>query len=97
MPIEPLRCKVCGGMLDANLKCPYCGALHVRVNNIIMVMKICPKHLIAYSANLCPKCSQEKKAESERKEKEKLEFEHWKQRHSAFLTKAGLVKEETSK
>lgn len=65
MPIEPLRCKVCGGMLDANLKCQHCGTLHQKIENRLEVIKVCPKHLIGYSASECPKCVEERQAAEE--------------------------------
>src|SRR5208283_1009756 len=65
MPIEPLRCKVCGGMLDANLKCQHCGTLHQKIENRLEIIKVCPKHLIGYSASECPKCVEERQATEE--------------------------------
>ena len=59
MPLEPLRCKVCGGLLDANLKCQHCGTLHERKENTLQVIRVCPKHLIGYSSLNCPKCVEE--------------------------------------
>ena len=62
MPIEPLRCKVCGGLLDDRLKCQHCGTLHERVENRLEIIRVCPKHLIGYSASECPKCIEEHQA-----------------------------------
>ena len=62
MPIEPLRCKVCGGLLDDRLKCQHCGTLHERVENRLEIIKICLKHLIGYSVSECPKCIEEQQA-----------------------------------
>ena len=62
MPIEPLRCKVCGGLLDVNLKCQHCGTLHERIENRLEIIKVCPKHLIGYSSLNCPKCVEEQQA-----------------------------------
>ena len=62
MPIEPLRCKVCGGLLDANLKCQHCGTLHEKIENRLEIIKVCPKHLIGYSSLNCPKCVEEQQA-----------------------------------
>ena len=62
MPIEPLRCKVCGGLLDDKLKCQHCGTLHERVENRLEIIRVCPKHLIGYSASECPKCVEEQQA-----------------------------------
>ena len=79
MPIEPLRCKVCGGMLDANLKCQHCGTLHQKIENRLEIIKVCPKHLIGYSSQYCPKCVEERQATEElektRRVQEQLEIE----------------------
>ena len=65
MPIEPLRCKVCGGLLDDKLKCQHCGTLHERVENRLEIIKVCPKHLIGYSSLYCPKCAEEREAKEQ--------------------------------
>src|SRR3989337_1838324 len=62
MPIEPLRCKFCGGLLDANLKCQHCGTLHEKIGNRFEIIKVCPKHFIGYSSTNCPKCVEEEQA-----------------------------------
>ena len=76
MPIEPLRCKVCGGLLDPNLKCQHCGTLHERINDKLQILKICSKHSLAYSLN-CPLCTEELQAQANlekiRREQERLD------------------------
>ena len=101
MPIEPLRCKVCGGLLDDRLKCQHCGTLHERVENRLEIIRVCPKHLIGYSASECPKCVEEYQAlmlynqeqaklsfereEALRKERETLEKERLRKIEQARL------------
>lgn len=84
MTIEPLKCKVCNGNLDTNLKCPYCGAQHEKTINdsglsILSLLKVCPKHLIAYTdhyANLlgCPICIQEHRDKIEKERLDTIEI-----------------------
>jgi hypothetical protein len=102
MPIEALKCKVCNGNLDANLKCPYCGVQHERVLGKLQVCRVCPKHLLAYADSRCPQCEAERQAhlkylEERRKEglqkvnEAKLKYEDWKQRNFPKLKKLSIV------
>gem|GEM_PF-5217225 len=59
IPIESLRCKLCGGVLDRNLKCGYCGTLHQQIGEELNIAKLCVKHSIIYVTK-CPKCEKER-------------------------------------
>ena len=84
MPIEPLRCKFCGGLLDSNLKCVHCGTFHTKVENTVRVMKTCSEHWTKYRKNLvfytseeCPECvkKRERDLEYDRKLRERNDKE----------------------
>ena len=66
-PIEPLRCKLCGGQLDNNLKCRHCGTCHQRIQKLVVSKEyLTPEQRIAYDNYLVsmqsPKTRQEQSA-----------------------------------
>lgn len=78
MPIESLRCKQCGGVLDENLKCLHCGTSHQKIENPstcqveLQSMKVCRRHSVIHPfSEDCPEC----KAEQERIEIERRKRE----------------------
>lgn len=68
MPLESLRCKVCGGLLDEKLKCKHCGTLHIKGENGTKILRVCSKHSIGYSSNECPKCREIREEKENEKE-----------------------------
>ena len=66
-PIEPLRCKLCGGQLDNNLNCRHCGTGHQRIQKLVVSKEyLTPEQRIAYDNYLVsmqsPKTRQEQSA-----------------------------------